>query len=214
MRAFVVASSPRSIEPDSYRPRDGDLVVAADGGANLCAAWGWPVHLVVGDMDSIDEGVAGRLAGAGVPMRQLPVEKDETDLEIALRAALERGAAEVVIAGALGARIDHTLGNLALLALPELAGVRACIVDGGQTIWLVRGRLTVWGEPGDTLSLIPFGGDACGVTVTGVHWPLEGADLPLGPSLSISNRLEEDRADIAVREGVLLAIQIAANGRT
>jgi thiamine pyrophosphokinase len=214
MRAFVVASSPRSIEPDGYRPEEGDLVVAADGGANLCVAWDWPVHLVVGDMDSVDDEVASRLSRSGVPMHRFPVEKDETDLEIALRTALERGAGEVIIAGALGARIDHTLGNLALLALPELAGVRACIVDGGQTIWLVRKRLTVWGQPGDTLSLIPFGGDACGVTVAGVHWPLEGADLPLGPSLSISNRLEEGQAEIAVRQGALLAIHIAANGRT
>lgn len=214
MRAFVVASSPRSIEPDGYHPQEGDLVVAADGGANLCAAWGWPVHLVVGDMDSVDEAVAGLLSRSGVPMHRFPVEKDETDLEIALRTALERGATEVVIAGALGARIDHTLGNLALLALPELAGVRACIVDGGQTIWLVRKQLTVWGQQGDTLSLIPFGGDARGVTVAGVHWPLEGADLPMGPSLSISNRLEEGQAEITVREGALLAIHIAANGRT
>jgi thiamine pyrophosphokinase len=186
------------------------VVIAADGGANLCEAWGWPVDAVVGDMDSVDPQVAGKLAAAGVPFHRYPVEKDETDLEIALHLALTMGVQEVMIAGALGARIDHTLGNLALLALPALAAVRACIVDGGQAIWLVRDRLTVAGQPGDTLSLIPFGGDACGVSVAGVHWPLAETDLPLGPSLSISNRLETSTAEVTVRAGALLAIHIRA----
>ena len=209
-RAFVVASSPRSLKPDLHRPQPGDLVIAADGGANLCDAWGWPVDAVVGDMDSVDPLVCEKLQAAGVPFHRYPVEKDETDLEIALHLALDLGASEILIAGALGARIDHTLGNLALLALPALAAVRTCIVDGGQAIWLVRNQLKVDGQPGDTLSLIPFGGDACGVTLTGVHWPLVEADLPLGPSLSISNRLESSQAEVSVRAGALLAIHIRA----
>lgn len=125
MRAFVVASSPRSLVPADLHPQPGDFVFAADGGANLCAVWGWPVHLVVGDMDSVDPAVAQQLKDAGVPFEAYPTEKDETDLEIALCKACEQGAREIVIAGALGARIDHTLGNLALLALPSLAGVTA-----------------------------------------------------------------------------------------
>lgn len=212
MRAFVVASSPKSIMPEMSRPAPGDLVIAADGGANLCAAWGWPVHQVVGDMDSVDDAVVHALHTQGVPFLGYPAEKDETDLEIALHSALAANPVEIIIAGALGARIDHTLGNLNLLALPALAQVPTRIVDGSQTIWLVRSRLTVRGEPGDTLSLIPFGGDACGVTASGVRWPLHEADLPLGPSLSISNRLTSTLAEIRLRAGALLVVHIRANG--
>lgn len=193
-----------------HRPAHEDMVIAADGGANLCAAWGWPVHQVVGDMDSVDEAIARTLRAQGVPFHAYPVEKDETDLEIALQAALAANPDEIFIAGALGARIDHTLGNLGLLALPALAQVPTCIIDGGQTIWLVRNLLTVRGEPGDTLSLIPFGGDACGVNASGVRWPLCEANLPLGPSLSISNRLTATQAEIRVRAGALLAVHIRA----
>jgi thiamine pyrophosphokinase len=210
MRAFVVASSPQSIEPEQCRPTPNDLVIAADGGANLCAAWGWPIHQVVGDMDSLDHAVAYALRQQGVPFQEYPAEKDETDLEIALHNAVAANPDEILIAGALGARIDHTLGNLGLLALPVLAPIPTRIIDGRQTIWLVRRQLTVCGKPGDTLSLIPFGGDACGVSVRGVRWPLHEADLPLGPSLSISNRLTAAQAVIAVRAGVLLAVHIRA----
>ena len=208
MRAFIVASSPSSLPPADLQPQPGDLVLAADGGANLCLAWGWPVDTVVGDMDSVDAAVRRQLEAQGTPFVVSPVDKDETDLELALRLALQRGVTELVIAGALGARIDHTLGNLALMALPALASVAARIVDGDQTIWLVRDHLVVPGRPGDTLSLIPFGGDACGVTVSGVRWPLHEADLPLGPSLSISNRMVEQQAEVSIRTGMLLAIHI------
>lgn len=210
MRAFVVASSPQSNPPDLLRPLPGDLVVAADGGADLCADWGWPVDIVVGDLDSVTADVAQKLRERDVPILAFPAEKDETDLELALRLALQAGPDEIVIAGALGARIDHTLGNLALLALPELASVPTHIVDGGQTVTLVRSQLSVPGRPGDTLSLIPFGEDALGVTATGVHWPLHEATLRVGPSLGISNRLEADCARIQVRTGALLAIHTRA----
>jgi len=206
MRAFVVASSPQSLKPASASPHPGDLVIAADGGANLCRAWGWTPTCVVGDMDSLRPATVEWLHAHSVPLQRHPVEKDQTDLELALSAALTAGVDEIIIAGALGARIDHTLGNLALLALPTLAGVQTCIADGGQTIWLVRSRLTIHGQPGDTLSLIPFGGDAAGVEAVGVHWPLHDARLALGPSLGISNRLEDDRAEVAVRQGSLLVV--------
>lgn len=211
MRVFIVASSPNSQPPARIQPQVGDLVLAADGGADLCVAWDWPVDAVVGDMDSVGLAVRRQLEQQGVPFIVSPVEKDETDLELALRLSLEHGATELIIAGALGARIDHTLGNLALLALPALAAVTTRIADGDQTIWLVRDRLTVHGQPGDTLSLIPFGGDAHGVSVSGVHWPLHAAELPLGPSLSISNRMTAGRADVDVHSGLLLVIHIAAS---
>jgi thiamine pyrophosphokinase len=209
MRTFIVASSPHSLQPARVQPQAGDLVLAADGGANLCLAWGWPVDAVVGDMDSVEAAVRQQLEAQGTPFVVSPVEKDETDLELALRAALAKGATELIIAGALGARIDHTLGNLALLALPALAAVPTCIVGGGQTIWLVRARLTVRGQPGDTLSLLPFDGDVYGVSVAGVQWPLHEAELPLGPSLTISNRMTTDQAEVRVQSGLLLVVHIA-----
>ena len=208
MRAFVVASSPKSAVPAAHGPHPGDLVVAADGGADLCTSWGWPVDMVVGDMDSVTPKVAEGLRAQGVPFHAFPRDKDETDLEIALRFALERSPDEVFVAGALGARIDHTLGNLALLALPALQALPCRVVDGGQSLWLVQDDLTVHGKPGDSLSLIPMGGDAGGVSARGVYWPLDDAELPFGPSLGISNRLITDQAQVRVRRGSLLVVHI------
>ena len=208
MRAFLVGSSPHSLPPASHHPQPGDWVLAADGGAALCLAWGWPVDGVVGDLDSLDVATQVQLRAAGVAFWPAAVDKDETDLELALHLALARGAHEIIIAGALGARIDHTLGNLALLALPALAALPVCVADGRQTVWLTRGHLTLHGRAGDTVSLLPFGGHARGVSLCGVRWPLHRVDLPLGPSLTISNRLTADRAEISVQEGMLLVVLV------
>ncbi|MEA3337748.1 MAG: thiamine diphosphokinase [Chloroflexota bacterium] len=211
-RAFVVASSPRAEKPPGLDPQPGEVVIAADGGANRCIEWDWPITRIVGDMDSIDREVLKKLNAAGVPMEAYSPEKDQTDLEIALGRALDADPDEIIIAGVLGARIDHTLGNLGLLALPELIGTPTRIVDGRQTIWLVRGESVVNGEVGDTLSLIPYGGEAGGVSLTGVHWPLQQAELPLGPSLSISNRLVESSAVVSVTEGMVLVVHVSSTG--
>ncbi len=211
MRAFIIASSPKAIQPQQEQPRPADLIIAADGGANWCAAWDWRPDLVVGDMDSVDPAVAQQLQAARVPFLTHPVEKDETDLELALSVAQARGASEIIIAGALGGRIDHTLGNLHLLLLPALQAADIRVVDGGQTLRLVREQLIIEGQPGDTLSLIPWGGPACRVSIDGVHWPLSNADLSPGPSLGISNRLTAAQAEISVSEGALLVVHTRNN---
>ncbi|MCB0200802.1 MAG: thiamine diphosphokinase, partial [Anaerolineae bacterium] len=95
MKAIIVASSPSAAKPYTLLPQPVDLVIAADGGANWCVAWGWYPDLVVGDMDSIAADVAKQLRDEGVPFVAHPVEKDETDLKLALHAAIDRGADEI-----------------------------------------------------------------------------------------------------------------------
>ena len=75
LRAFVVASSPRALKPARHRPQPGDLVLAADGGADLCDAWGWPADAVVGDIDSVDPLLAAKLEAARVPFDGYPSRK-------------------------------------------------------------------------------------------------------------------------------------------
>ena len=139
MRVFVVAGSPTGLPPAELAPSSGDRVIAADYGAHLARAWGWPVHLLVGDLDSLPADEVKALRAAGVPVVTAPQAKDETDLELALARALGDGAQEIVICGALGGRADHLLANVLLLARPELAGVKVAIADGPVTIRLMRG---------------------------------------------------------------------------
>jgi len=138
VRVFIVAGSPTGLPPAGLAPGPGDRVIAADYGAHYARAWGWPVHLLVGDLDSLPADEAATLRAEGVPAITAPQAKDETDLELALARALGDGAGEIVICAALGGRADHLLANVLLLARPELAVMKAVIADGPVTIYLLR----------------------------------------------------------------------------
>jgi thiamine pyrophosphokinase len=165
--------------------------------------------VVVGDLDSLHTVLRQRLSAAGCLFEVYPAHKDETDFELALRYAVQQGAEQMWVLGALGGRLDQTLANILLLALPLLEDVEVSIVEGHQTAWLVRGESEIPGQPGDTLSLIPLGGDAHGVKTEGLEYPLDDQVLPFSLTLGISNVLTGRRARVSVRQGALLAVHTA-----
>lgn len=188
--------------------KEGDWILGADGGAARALAWGLTPQLVIGDMDSLPDEDRAILEDRGSEFVEHPRAKDETDLELALAYAVEHGAQEIVIFGALGGRLDHTLANVLLLALPSLQGVRARIVDGDQEALLIRSgeAATLRGMPGDLVSLLPLAGDAHGVTCGGLAWALDRDTLRLGFSRGVSNEMMGDEARIELEEGLLLVV--------
>ncbi|MFL5806300.1 MAG: thiamine diphosphokinase, partial [Roseiflexaceae bacterium] len=139
MYIVIVANAPDlDAAPYAAQIRAADLLIAADGGARPLLRLGAPPRLVIGDLDSLDAASQAELAALGIELRRFPRAKDETDLELALLQAAERGAAAIDILGALGGRWDHTLANVALLALPALCGRRVRLLADRQELFLVR----------------------------------------------------------------------------
>ena len=209
MRALIFANGdPTSREVVQSWTQPGSLRIAADGGARNALAAGVTPDMVIGDLDSLTDAIRADLEARGVRFVVHPAHKDETDLELAIRHALGQGATDIVIFSALGGRWDQSLGSILLLALPELQGVQARIVDRQQTMRVVtdRGEARVEGRAGDTLSLIALGGDARGVTIEGCEYPLTNGTLAFGRTLGISNVLAETRARVSVDEGIVLVI--------
>ena len=216
MLIVVVASGAMAAGDDRWL--DGaDQVIAADGGSTWLDALGRRPHRVVGDLDSTDAALVARLEADGVPVDRHPADKEATDTELALRSAIDAGATEVVILGALGgARLDHELANLLLLAHAELAGVDARIVHGPTTARVLRGgaSLSLDGQRGDLVSLLPIGGDTHGVTTAGLRWPLSWATLRFGASRGISNEITTPPASVSLEHGQLIVIETPLEGAT
>ncbi len=189
-----------------------DLIVAADGGSRHALAIDVIPDVVIGDMDSVDDTTRKRLKHAGTRFITYPTHKDYTDLELAIRHALDRGATTITLLGALGGRWDQSLANLMLLTLPELERATVRLVDRHLSICLVRDRAQITGRVGDTLSLIALKGDAHGVTLTGCEYPLNAAILPFGASLGISNVFVEPTVSIQVTAGCVLALHATHSG--
>ena len=187
-----------------------DLLIAADGGSLHAVANGWWPHLLVGDLDSTPPGVRALLEAHGAQVLQYPARKDETDTELAVRVAIERGAGEIFLLGAIGGRLDHTLANILLLGLSELASVRVTLLAGRQRLFAIRSQVTIKGQVGDLLSLLPLAGDAIGIWTEGLEYPLRGETLRFGLPRGISNVLTTPTATVRVESGVLLGVLVPA----
>jgi len=197
----------------------GALVVAADGGARHASALGLAIDRWVGDGDSLDEAGLAALEAAGVPMERARPDKDESDTELAVLAALRLGATGLAILGGLGgARLDHALANLGLLSMPELAGLDVRLLARDVRVRLLTapdasGRpvsVTLAGRAGDIVSLLPAGGDAMGVTTEGLVYPLRDEPLLVGRARGLSNIRATDEATVALRDGRLLVVETPA----
>ena len=179
--------------------QDHDLIVASDGAAHKALAVGLMPRIVCGDFDSIDLDAARQ----GLPSAEFVSLPDQnlTDLEKTLALAIARGATSITIAGALGGRIDHALGGIALL-LRYHGQIDLRIAGAGCEIRAVSGAAEIATTPGDTISLLAFA-PGIRVTIAGVKWPLENQVLDIG-TIGISNVALGDTVRLEVRGGAVV----------
>ncbi len=185
------------------------LVVAADSGLSQARVLGVRPDLLVGDLDSVEPGEVASVAAAGTRVERHPVEKDQIDLEIALDAACDAGATAIVVVAGAGGRLDMSLANLLVLALPRYAAVH---LEGWVgTAWVAVARpgnaVEVHGTPGEIVSLVPVGGLAGGITTSGLRYPLQTGSLTAGTTRGVSNELTGSSATVSLTDGVLLVIR-------
>lgn len=189
-----------------------EMVIAADSGATTALELGHVPAFVVGDLDSLSQAAIADLERRGSRIVHAPVEKDETDTELAIELALKQGATRITLLGALGGeRFDHTIANILLLAgYPDTP---IDIADGNTRGWLLRGpgETLIEGKQGDTLSLFPLMASAKGVHTENLYYPLRGETLRFGRPRGISNVLLGERARVVLDEGLLLVIHLSVS---
>lgn len=191
----------------ALRAGRGARIIAADGGALVAEHFGLLVDTIIGDMDSLTSDQVKRFEGRGATIVRHPAEKDATDLELALIAAADDGFDWIRIIGGLGGRFDQALANVYLLALSQLEHCNVGLVAGKQSIRLLRpGTHELNGNPGDTISLIPVGGDVRGITTRNLKYALSDETLRFGPARGVSNVMETSMAEITVADGILMCV--------
>lgn len=198
------------------RLQAADLIIAADGGAQHCREMNLAPDVLIGDLDSVTKALQEDLRRSGTQLILYPRDKDETDLELALRYAVDQKAEEILLLGILGGRLDQTLANLLLLARPEWQPARLMVADGPDFAFLIRpgDPLTIQAQIGDIVSLIPLTANVSGVNTEGLRWSLKDATLHFGSTLGISNQTTQELATVKIRTGQLLAVHRQEERRT
>lgn len=186
--------------------RPDDLIIAADGGTRHALALGLTPSAVIGDLDSLLEEDQRAVESAGARLIRHSQDKDETDLELAIRYALQTEPESILILGALGGRLDQTLGNLALLSDPALASLDVRADDGVEEVFICRSQAGIHGRTGDIVSLIPWSDAVDGVRTEGLKWPLRNETLYAQKTRGISNELAGEEAKVEIASGLLLVV--------
>ena len=187
--------SPFTVPADAY-------VIACDRGYAYARSCGVRPDLVVGDFDSY----RGELA-PGIPLRKLPVEKDDTDTMSALRFALDRGFREITLVCALGGRLDHLLANLQAAVFAAKQGAALRILGADTEILTLRsGTLRLPRKEGWSLSVFAAEDRCRGVSISGAKYELQDAELTNDFPLGVSNEWAAPEAEISLREGTLLIV--------
>ena len=197
MICVIAASMPTK---DLYIP-DGSYVIAADKGLLRLRERGVEPDLVVGDFDSL-----GYVPKARELVRH-PVEKDDTDMMLAVREGLRRGYRKFLLYGGLGGRLDHTLANVQTLGFLAEHGARGLLYGEGTALTLLcDGALRFPATAQGTVSVFCYGDRAEGVTERGLHYPLEDAGLTNAFPLGVSNAFCGQESEVSVRKGKLLLL--------
>lgn len=208
MKVVIVAHG--SLEDSEILEREcqnSDAILCADGGAEFVRRSNIIPTFLIGDFDSIDSETLDFYKNSGTEILRYPCDKDFTDTELCIDKAIELGGDEISIVAGIGSRLDHSLGNIALLHKIAVKGIKGYIAGQDCYVYLCNKELILDGKKGDTVSILPFLGDTYGVSLVGLRYPLKNATICQGQSIGLSNVFIEEQCKITLEKGELLVIK-------
>ena len=199
-KALVITSYAEHIDKLRTDFSSFDKVICADGGYLIAGKLGLKPDFFIGDYDSSPVPDASNA-------KVLPCEKDMTDTEAAIEAAVNSGADEVTILGGLGGRFDHTMGNIGMLCRYTEKGLKISMEDGQNYVFMLApGSYEIPANSFRYMGIISYSPVTKGIRLGGTKYPLDGYDLTYDTSLGVSNEIISDKASISFDEGLLLMI--------
>lgn len=180
--------------------------ICADGGGNFARKLGVFPDVLLGDMDSIDKETLEAFRKAKV--YEFPKKKDETDTELGIQYAInlakEKKIKKVILLGAIGNRMDHTLGNIYLLSRFLDLGILGEIINKNNHMFLINKETDLALKPGTLISLLPLGEEVQGINISGFEYGIENGDMTLRNPYGISNVVTETKQKISMKKGIIL----------
>lgn len=197
------------IDPDAIKDiQADDVVIGADRGALFLVEQGIRPHLAVGDFDSVSPGELDKIKENSMELISCDsFDKDLTDTELAYNLALQKQPAEILMTGVIGTRLDHTLANVHMMVYGLQQQIRTSIWGKHNYITLTDSECRITDRGYTYVSLLPLTPEVTGITLEGFLYPLENANLRIGQSRGVSNRLTGPEGIVRISSGLLLIMQ-------
>ncbi|MDF2677028.1 MAG: thiN [Bacillota bacterium] len=202
MSAVIIASG-SDIEKHVFEEENINVeyVICADGGLEKAEKLNLIPNIVVGDLDSVSPDILKHYLNKNVELIKYPVEKDFTDMEIAIEYAISKNYKDIILVGATGTRLDHTMGNILLLEKYFLNGIKIKILDNNNIIQIMGNILQLKHKKNYYVSIIPVTETIEGVSLKGFKYPLHNVTIKRGSTLCISNEIMDDLGIITIEKG-------------
>lgn len=178
-----------------------DYVICADGGLEKAARLNLIPNIIIGDLDSVNSDVLNYYLNKNVPMLKFPKEKDYTDMELAIEHAIEKDFDDIILIGATGTRLDHTMTNILLIEKYFKRGIKIKIIDNNNIIQMAEQGMELNNRKNSYVSIVPVSDKISGVTLKGFKYPLNDVEVKRGSTLCISNEISEESGSITIKEG-------------
>ena len=185
-----------------------DYIICSDGGANHAYKMDIIPDYIIGDLDSIEDNILKYYKSKHVQFEKFPAKKDETDTELSILLAKKLNGKKIDLIGALGGRIDHTIANINLLYYIKNKGITPKIISEREEIYIaIDEEIIIYGNIGDTISIIPIKGDAKGITLENLEYTLDNYNVEFSKPLGVSNVMKKNSCNIKINEGSILIIK-------
>lgn len=200
MTALIIGSG-SDIDKSCIENINIDYVVCADGGLEKVKNLNLTPNLILGDFDSVDYSVLENYKSLNIETITFPSEKDYTDMELAIEHAVKKGFKDIILVGASGTRLDHTVANMLLIEKYYKKHINIKIIDNNNIIQMVTNNMTIPYRENYYVSIIPFSENIEGLTLKGFKYPLNEINVEIGSTLCISNEICEDVGIIKINKG-------------
>lgn len=185
--------------------QDIELLICADGGSLHAYNMGLMPQVIIGDLDSSDDKVVEYFRALDVNIIEYNSDKDKTDTQLCIEYAAKTSK-DIMLLGATGSRMDHTIANLSLLYYGLERGLKVSIANDKNLIFMIKDNITIKGSVGDIVSLLPYTEKVEGIRTSGLHYELAEAVMKQGAPYGVSNYLSREEAFIEIGNGYLLVI--------
>ncbi len=186
-----------------------DCLIGADRGIEFLKKAEITPDYIVGDFDSAGSDALVHFREKGVEIREFKPEKDDTDTQIAVNLAIEKGSTCIYILGGTGSRLDHVLGNIQILGQAAEAGIECYLIDENNRIRVINNKISIKKSEqyGKFVSVVAHTTVVKGLDLVGFYYPLSNYTMSCNQALGLSNEIIAEEAMISVTEGALIVIE-------